>query len=68
LWSSFDSTWNKSGIIRKKLDKNYFKLSFPKLEAMQKLFTYGTLQNDDIQKSLFGRILQGTPETLQLVY
>jgi gamma-glutamylcyclotransferase (GGCT)/AIG2-like uncharacterized protein YtfP len=31
---------------------------------MQKLFTYGTLQNDDIQESLFGRILQGTPETL----
>ncbi|TRX36964.1 gamma-glutamylcyclotransferase [Flavobacterium sp. ZT3R18] len=31
---------------------------------MQKLFTYGTLQNNDIQESLFGRILQGTPETL----
>jgi gamma-glutamylcyclotransferase (GGCT)/AIG2-like uncharacterized protein YtfP len=31
---------------------------------MQKLFTYGTLQNDEIQESLFGRILQGTPETL----
>jgi gamma-glutamylcyclotransferase (GGCT)/AIG2-like uncharacterized protein YtfP len=31
---------------------------------MQKLFTYGTLQNEDIQESLFGRILQGTPETL----
>jgi hypothetical protein len=40
------------------------KVKFPKLESMQKLVTYGTLQNDDIQESLFGRILQGTPETL----
>lgn len=31
---------------------------------MQKLFTYGTLQNEDIQENLFGRILQGTPEIL----
>jgi gamma-glutamylcyclotransferase (GGCT)/AIG2-like uncharacterized protein YtfP len=31
---------------------------------MQKLFTYGTLQNDDIQETIFGRQLQGTPETL----
>ncbi|TRX38290.1 gamma-glutamylcyclotransferase family protein [Flavobacterium restrictum] len=31
---------------------------------MQKLFTYGTLQNEDIQENIFGRILQGTPETL----
>jgi gamma-glutamylcyclotransferase (GGCT)/AIG2-like uncharacterized protein YtfP len=31
---------------------------------MQKLFTYGTLQNDDIQETIFGRHLQGTPETL----
>lgn len=31
---------------------------------MQKLFAYGTLQNDEIQESLFGRILQGTPETI----
>lgn len=31
---------------------------------MIKLFTYGTLQHDDIQENLFGRILHGTPETL----
>nr|WP_314896106.1 gamma-glutamylcyclotransferase family protein [uncultured Flavobacterium sp.] len=31
---------------------------------MEQLFTYGSLQNDDIQKDLFGRILEGTPETL----
>jgi gamma-glutamylcyclotransferase (GGCT)/AIG2-like uncharacterized protein YtfP len=31
---------------------------------MEKLFTYGSLQNDDIQEDLFGRTLQGTPETL----
>lgn len=31
---------------------------------MEKLFTYGTLQHDDVQETLFGRILQGTPETL----
>lgn len=31
---------------------------------MIKLFTYGTLQHDDIQENLFGRILQGTLETL----
>ena len=31
---------------------------------MQKLFTYGTLQHDDVQEDLFGRTLQGTPETL----
>jgi gamma-glutamylcyclotransferase (GGCT)/AIG2-like uncharacterized protein YtfP len=31
---------------------------------MQKLFTYGTLQDTDVQENLFGRILQGTPETL----
>lgn len=31
---------------------------------MQKLFTYGSLQHEDIQEDLFGRILQGTPETL----
>jgi gamma-glutamylcyclotransferase (GGCT)/AIG2-like uncharacterized protein YtfP len=31
---------------------------------MQKLFTYGTLQDKDIQENLFGRTLQGTPETL----
>lgn len=31
---------------------------------MQKLFTYGTLQETEVQQDLFGRILQGTPETL----
>jgi gamma-glutamylcyclotransferase (GGCT)/AIG2-like uncharacterized protein YtfP len=31
---------------------------------MINLFTYGTLQHDDIQENLFGRILQGTPETI----
>ena len=31
---------------------------------MEKLFAYGSLQNEDIQKDLFGRILEGTQETL----
>lgn len=31
---------------------------------MEKLFTYGTLQNDDVQETLFGRILKGTSEIL----
>jgi gamma-glutamylcyclotransferase (GGCT)/AIG2-like uncharacterized protein YtfP len=31
---------------------------------MQKLFAYGTLQEKDVQEDLFGRILEGTPETL----
>jgi gamma-glutamylcyclotransferase (GGCT)/AIG2-like uncharacterized protein YtfP len=31
---------------------------------MQKLFAYGTLQDKDIQEDLFGRILEGIPETL----
>ncbi len=31
---------------------------------MEKLFAYGSLQNEDLQKDLFGRILEGTPETL----
>ena len=31
---------------------------------MVKLFAYGSLQNEDIQKDLFGRILVGTPEIL----
>jgi len=34
------------------------------MKTMIKLFTYGTLQHDDVQENLFGRILQGTPETL----
>jgi gamma-glutamylcyclotransferase (GGCT)/AIG2-like uncharacterized protein YtfP len=31
---------------------------------MIKLFTYGTLQHDDVQENLFGRTLIGTPEKL----
>jgi gamma-glutamylcyclotransferase (GGCT)/AIG2-like uncharacterized protein YtfP len=31
---------------------------------MIKLFTYGTLQHEDVQENLFGRILDGTPEKL----
>lgn len=31
---------------------------------MQKLFAYGSLRHEDVQQDLFGRILQGTPETL----
>lgn len=31
---------------------------------MEKLFTYGTLQNEDVQEDIFGRILKGTAETL----
>ncbi|WP_348823254.1 gamma-glutamylcyclotransferase family protein [Flavobacterium aestuarii] len=39
-------------------------ITFPKIESMQKLFAYGTLQDVDVQQDLFGRILEGTPETL----
>jgi len=31
---------------------------------MIKLFTYGTLQHEDVQENLFGRTLKGTPEKL----
>ncbi len=31
---------------------------------MIQLFTYGTLQHDDVQENLFGRVLAGTPEKL----
>ena len=31
---------------------------------MIKLFTYGTLQHEDVQENLFGRVLNGTPEKL----
>lgn len=31
---------------------------------MKKLFTYGSLQNEDVQENLFGRALKGTPEKL----
>jgi gamma-glutamylcyclotransferase (GGCT)/AIG2-like uncharacterized protein YtfP len=29
------------------------------------LFSYGTLQHQEVQKHLFGRILQGAPDTLR---
>ena len=38
--------------------------STTKLVVMQKLFTYGSLQHQDVQEDLFGRILKGTAETL----
>ncbi len=31
---------------------------------MIKLFTYGTLQNEEVQENLFKRVLKGTPEKL----
>jgi gamma-glutamylcyclotransferase (GGCT)/AIG2-like uncharacterized protein YtfP len=31
---------------------------------MEKLFAYGNLKEEDIQESVFGRILKGVPETL----
>ncbi len=31
---------------------------------MEKLFTYGTLQDKEIQEKIFGRVLNGTSETL----
>ena len=31
---------------------------------MIKLFTYGSLQHEDVQENLFGRMLEGTHETL----
>ncbi|MDP3916693.1 MAG: gamma-glutamylcyclotransferase family protein [Nanoarchaeota archaeon] len=32
---------------------------------MKKLFVYGTLKNPEIQKSIFGRIAQSSPDVLQ---
>jgi gamma-glutamylcyclotransferase (GGCT)/AIG2-like uncharacterized protein YtfP len=34
------------------------------MKTLIKLFTYGTLQHDDVQENLFGRVLKGTPEKL----
>ncbi len=34
------------------------------MKTLIKLFTYGSLQHNDVQENLFGRILIGTPETL----
>jgi gamma-glutamylcyclotransferase (GGCT)/AIG2-like uncharacterized protein YtfP len=31
---------------------------------MEKLFAYGNLKEEDIQETVFGRLLQGVPETL----
>lgn len=31
---------------------------------MEKLFAYGTLKNKDIQETIFGRTLSGTPDRL----
>ncbi|HWS59670.1 MAG TPA: gamma-glutamylcyclotransferase family protein [Flavobacterium sp.] len=31
---------------------------------MIKLFSYGSLQHEDVQENLFGRVLKGTPEKL----
>jgi gamma-glutamylcyclotransferase (GGCT)/AIG2-like uncharacterized protein YtfP len=31
---------------------------------MEKLFAYGTLKDKEVQETIFGRILQGIPETL----
>jgi gamma-glutamylcyclotransferase (GGCT)/AIG2-like uncharacterized protein YtfP len=31
---------------------------------MEKLFAYGNLREEDIQETVFGRLLQGVPETL----
>ena len=31
---------------------------------MEKLFAYGNLREEDIQETVFGRILSGVPETL----
>jgi gamma-glutamylcyclotransferase (GGCT)/AIG2-like uncharacterized protein YtfP len=31
---------------------------------MEKLFAYGNLKDNDIQETVFGRLLQGVPETL----
>lgn len=32
--------------------------------ATEPLFSYGTLQLDSVQRATFGRLLQGTPDTL----
>ena len=32
---------------------------------MEKLFAYGSLKEEEVQETVFGRILEGVPETLQ---
>jgi gamma-glutamylcyclotransferase (GGCT)/AIG2-like uncharacterized protein YtfP len=34
------------------------------MNTLIKLFTYGSLQHEDVQENLFGRTLKGTPEKL----
>jgi gamma-glutamylcyclotransferase (GGCT)/AIG2-like uncharacterized protein YtfP len=34
------------------------------MNTLIKLFTYGSLQHEDVQENLFGRVLEGTPEKL----
>ena len=33
-------------------------------DASVRVFSYGTLQNEDVQRSSFGRLLDGTPDSL----
>jgi gamma-glutamylcyclotransferase (GGCT)/AIG2-like uncharacterized protein YtfP len=33
-------------------------------EAMERLFSYGTLQQENVQLATFGRLLKGTPDAL----
>jgi gamma-glutamylcyclotransferase (GGCT)/AIG2-like uncharacterized protein YtfP len=35
---------------------------------VEKLFTYGTLQIAEVQQRVFGRVVSGTPDTLQGYY
>ncbi|MBS1174873.1 MAG: AIG2-like family protein [Burkholderiaceae bacterium] len=37
---------------------------FVKKQAMEKLFSYGTLQQPDVQMATFGRVLEGTADAL----
>ena len=34
------------------------------MEKVQRLFSYGTLRQEGVQQSLFGRTLQGQPDTI----
>jgi gamma-glutamylcyclotransferase (GGCT)/AIG2-like uncharacterized protein YtfP len=36
-----------------------------KYKQMENLFAYGSLREEEVQKSIFGRILKGVPEKLQ---
>lgn len=40
-------------------------LSFPDLRMRtERLFSYGTLQQEDVQRATFGRLLEGAPDAL----